>query len=201
MRHYLEQLAEELTRNGMEAELVGQVSRPYLTVANTDTPGHNERVLCQQDGDGHWSFKYPLVSTMTPLGALPTAPGCARAHLRDTLEQWNLSVYEEVAELLISEMVTNAVEASTDDVGCPVYVNGRMAVVVVRLVATGRGLVLEVWDLVPTLPVMQNAAPLEEHGRGMFLVETLSYQWDWKTANDWPGKCVWAELRSSLPPA
>jgi hypothetical protein len=35
----------------------------------------------------------------------------------------------------------------------------------------------------------------EGHGRGLQLVDTLAYRWNWKTAPDWPGKCVWAELR------
>jgi hypothetical protein len=132
---------------------------------------------------------------MPPLGALTTAPGAARGHVRDTLAAWGLSAYEEVAELLISEMVTNAVAASTDDSGQPVYVGDRLPVVVVRLVATGQGVVLEVWDVVPTAPVVQQAAPSDEHGRGMVLIEALAYQWSWRTAPDWPGKCVWAELR------
>jgi hypothetical protein len=33
---------------------------------------------------------YPLVSTMPPLGALATAPGSARAHVRSTLAEWQL---------------------------------------------------------------------------------------------------------------
>jgi anti-sigma regulatory factor (Ser/Thr protein kinase) len=140
-------------------------------------------------------MRYPLVSQMTPLGALKTAPGCARAHVKNTLKKWELSAYEEVAELLISEMATNAVEASTDEKGHPIYVNGRMPLIVVRLVATGEGVVLEVWDFMPTIPEMKTPATLEERGRGLFLVDTLSYQWAWKTAPDWPGKCVWAELR------
>jgi hypothetical protein len=140
-------------------------------------------------------MRYPLISQLAPLGAFTTAPGCARAHVQDTLTNWELTDYIEVAELLISEMVTNAGEASTDEQGKPIYVNGRMPLIVVRLVATGDGVVLEVWDLVSTLPEVQTPAALAERGRGMFLVETLSYRWAWKTAPDWPGKCVWAELR------
>jgi anti-sigma regulatory factor (Ser/Thr protein kinase) len=142
--------------------------------------------------------RYPLVSQLAPLGALTTAPGCARAHVKDTLKKWGLSAYEEVAELLISEMVTNAVEASADEHGHPIYVNGRMPLIVVRLVATGDGVVLEVWDFMPSLPEVQTPAAMEERGRGMFLVETLSYRWAWRTAPDWPGKCVWAELTHEM---
>lgn len=140
-------------------------------------------------------MRYPLVSQMTPLGALQTAPGCARAHLRDTLAEWQMTAYEEVAELLTSELVTNAVLASTDEQGHPVYVNGHMAVVIFRMVANPDGLVLEAWDLVPTAPVMRQPGTWDESGRGLLLVHTLAERWDWKTATNWPGKCVWAELR------
>jgi anti-sigma regulatory factor (Ser/Thr protein kinase) len=141
--------------------------------------------------------RYPLVSTLTPLGALPTAPGVARGHVKDTLTTWDMASYIEVAELLISEMVTNAAEASTDKQGYPIYVNGRMPLIVVRLVATGNSVVLEVWDYMPTLPEVKNPDDLAERGRGMFLVETLASRWAWRTTPEWPGKCVWAELRAS----
>lgn len=140
-------------------------------------------------------MRYPLVSQMTPLGALKTAPGCARAHLRDTLAEWQMTAYEEVAELLTSELVANAVLASTDEHGHPVYVNGHLPVIIFRMVASPDGLVLEAWDLVPTAPVMRQPDIWNESGRGLLLVDTLSQRWDWKTTPDWPGKCVWAELR------
>jgi anti-sigma regulatory factor (Ser/Thr protein kinase) len=137
----------------------------------------------------------PLVSQITPLGALPTAPGHARAHVRDTLERWGLSAYAEVAELVMSEIVTNAVTASTDEHGQPVYRNGQLPVIVVRLVATQHGVVLEVWDTVPTPPAIRQPHALEEHGRGLLLVDRLAFRWAWRAVPDWPGKCVWAELR------
>jgi len=139
------------------------------------------------------------VSQMPPLGALPTAPGCARAHVRDTLKQWRLSAYAEVAELLISEMVTNAVGAFTDGHGQPAYITGRLPVIIVRLVATQHGVVLEVWDPVATVPGIRQPHVLEEHGRGLLLIDALAFRWDWRTVPGWRGKCVWAELRSSSP--
>jgi anti-sigma regulatory factor (Ser/Thr protein kinase) len=139
-------------------------------------------------------MSYPLVSIMPPLGALSTAPGSARAHLRNILKLWRMSSYEEVAELLASELVTNAVGASTDDNGQPIYVGGRLPVIFFRMLAYRDALVLEVWDMMPAAPVVQHANGYDEHGRGMFLVETLAARWSWKTAPDWPGKCVWVEI-------
>lgn len=137
---------------------------------------------------------YPLVSAMPPLGALVTAPGTARAHLGNILKLWRMSAYEEVAELLTSELVTNAVEASTDEHGHPIYVNGRMPLIFFRVLAYRDALILEVWDMMTTAPELQQASTYAEHGRGLFLVETLAARWDYKTAPNWPGKCVWAEI-------
>ena len=140
--------------------------------------------------------RYPLVSQLAPLGALKTAPGTARGHVKSTLTTWDMAAHIEVAELLISEMVTNAAEASTDDKGQPIYLGGRLPVIVVRLVGIPELVVLEVWDSIPTLPVVKNAATTNERGRGMFLVETLSARWAWRADPNWPGKCVWCELNA-----
>lgn len=139
-------------------------------------------------------LRYPLVNQLTPLGALKTAPGCARAHLRETLAEWEMTAYQEVAELLTSELVTNAVLASTDEHGHPIYVNGHLAIVIFRMLAYRDALMLEAWDVVPAPPVMRQVDTWDESGRGLFLVHTLAERWDWRTAPDWPGKCVWAEL-------
>ena len=141
----------------------------------------------------------PLVSSMAPLGALPTAPACVRVHVRDTLDEWNMAGLVDVAELLASELVTNAVEASTDDHGHPRYVDGLMAIVVFRMLACQRGLVLEVWDLVPTPPVLRQRGLYDESGRGLRLVDTLASRWHWKVVPNWPGKCVWAECALESP--
>jgi hypothetical protein len=134
---------------------------------------------------------------MTPLGALTTAPGAARAHLRTTLAEWHMTAYTEVAELLTSELITTAVLALTDEHGNPVYVDGHLPVVIFRLIARPGVLVLEAWDQVPAPPVMRQAGTWDESGRGLLLVHTLAHRWAWKAAPDWPGKCVWAELRDA----
>jgi hypothetical protein len=53
----------------------------------------------------------PLNSRLE-LAALLTAPGCARAHVRAILLEWGLPDVAETAELLVSELVTNSVQAS-----------------------------------------------------------------------------------------
>jgi len=138
---------------------------------------------------------WPLSSTMAPLGALLTAPACARAHVRTTLADWRMTAFADAAELVASELVTNAVRASTDERGNPRYHHGQMAVVHVRLLADRDRLLLEVWDMCPLPPAIVCAAADAEQGRGLQLVDALAHRWDWNTGPGWPGKCVWAELR------
>jgi len=67
MRRHLMQLAEKLTASGMSAELVGDIRKPYLTVALAAIPSQSERVLCRLDGDGRWSYWWPWKQ---PIGAV-----------------------------------------------------------------------------------------------------------------------------------
>jgi hypothetical protein len=142
----------------------------------------------------HMNHPWPLANIMAPLGALPTAPACVRAHVRNTLTEWRMSSLIDTAELVASELATNAIQASTDEHGHPIYAGGRMAVIFVRLLADRARLVLEVWDMTKALPIARHAKVNEESGRGLELVEALSVNWGWKAAPNWPGKCVWAEL-------
>ena len=77
---------------------------------------------------------------------------------------------------------------------------GDIQKVIFRLIARPAALVLEVWDQVPAPPIMRQVDVWDESGRGLFLVHTLAARWSWKTAPDWPGKCVWAKLREPSQP-
>src|SRR5204863_9364394 len=58
------------------------------------------------------SDSWPL-STSLPLGALPGATPCARMHARAVLTEWGLDDLADAAELIVSELVANAVRGST----------------------------------------------------------------------------------------
>ncbi|MBV9380569.1 MAG: ATP-binding protein [Streptosporangiaceae bacterium] len=141
------------------------------------------------------AMPWPLSSSLS-LGALPTAVAAARAHARAVLAEWGMRTLANTAELVVSELVTNAVRASTGADGHPVYRDGRLAVVHVRLFGDGGRLLIEVWDGSPAAPVAKDAGLDDESGRGLQLVESVSESWGWTTADDWPGKCVWVELRT-----
>jgi len=138
---------------------------------------------------------WPLSSVMPPLGALRTAPGSARAHARAVLATWRLGGLADAAELVVSELVTNALEASTAPSGGPLYAGGRMAVVGLRLRSDTTRLLIEVYDTAPGSPVLINAGADAESGRGLLTVHALTGgRWGWHPLQGQHGKCVWAEL-------
>jgi anti-sigma regulatory factor (Ser/Thr protein kinase) len=138
--------------------------------------------------------RWPRESVIPPLGALTTAPGSARAHVRAVLPGWHLDHLTETCQVVVSELVTNAVNASTAPMGGPVYVDGRMAVVRLRLHSDGLRVLAEVWDQAPGFPAPRRAHSSEEDGRGLQLVDALTRgRWGWQ-AVDRQAKVVWAEL-------
>jgi anti-sigma regulatory factor (Ser/Thr protein kinase) len=130
------------------------------------------------------------------LGALPTAVPCARLHARHVLREWGLNGLAPDSELLVSELVTNAVTATAGH---------DQAAVRLRLSGDRTRVLIEVWDADPRPPapkdIGQNEAPdpQEEGGRGLFLVAALSARWDWYPTREPAGKVVWCEVRALSP--
>ncbi|MBN0044503.1 SpoIIE family protein phosphatase [Streptomyces actuosus] len=105
--------------------------------------------------------------------------GRARAAVREQLHTWGLSALAPTAELLVGELVTNAVRHS------------RARPVELRLVC-GDTLLCEVEDDSHDLPTLLNAGPADESGRGLHVVGTLAREWG--TSRTATGKTVWCEL-------
>jgi anti-sigma regulatory factor (Ser/Thr protein kinase) len=138
---------------------------------------------------GQLASERPLQSFLE-LGALDGAVPSARLHARHVLSEWGLGALADDAEVVVSELVTNAVQASR-----------AMTHAAIRLwLATDRlQVVISVWDASPEPPTPIDAADDAENGRGLLLVEALSKQWDWfpaepgsPSANGHHGKIVWA---------
>jgi anti-sigma regulatory factor (Ser/Thr protein kinase) len=114
------------------------------------------------------------------VAALDTAPGCLRLHARHMLSEWGLPGLSDTAELLVSELVTNAVQAPAK-VAAPPWADQpspECPCVELRLTADDRALVIEVWDghpAPPPQPSLPDASALG--GRGLFLVRELSRRW------------------------
>jgi anti-sigma regulatory factor (Ser/Thr protein kinase) len=124
------------------------------------------------------------LQTHLELAALPTAPGVVRGHVRSVTREWGLADLSDTAELLASELVTNALQASA-------RVRATVpAVIRVWIISDGESMVIHVWDACPEMPVAQEAGLDDDGGRGLMLVHELSK--DWGAYCKAEGKVVWA---------
>ena len=140
---------------------------------------------------------WPLRSHLQ-LGALPGAVPCARLHAKLVLWEWGLDRLVETSELLVSEIVTNAVRASAgpaDGQGVQQRVSGLPSVWL-WLATDRRNVLIQVWDSNDETPTWQDTGPEAESGRGLLLVERLSAHWGTYTPEGWSGKVVWAIVDS-----
>ena len=122
----------------------------------------------------HWPYH-----SFLPLGALPGAIPCARLHTTAVLWEWGLEALAQPAELTVSELVTNAVRASTETrrarqaPGEP----AGLPVVALRLAANHKHLLVEVSDHDPRPPIPTVADPDHDGGRGLLLIAAVSERW------------------------
>jgi serine phosphatase RsbU (regulator of sigma subunit)/PAS domain-containing protein/anti-sigma regulatory factor (Ser/Thr protein kinase) len=107
----------------------------------------------------------------------PSEVGAVRSLTAKQLEEWGLEELAFTTELILSELLTNAIRYGA-------------APVRVRLVRD-RTLTCEVWDASSTAPHLRYAATMDEGGRGLFLVAQLSEVWGTRYTPE--GKVIWAE--------
>jgi anti-sigma regulatory factor (Ser/Thr protein kinase) len=125
------------------------------------------------------------------LAARPSALPWARRMLRQMLCEWQLERMSDTALLLVSELITNAVNASADGAcGERPPVGRPMIALTVRL--TDTSLMMEVWDANPAPPVLQEADLTGDCGRGLLIVQFLGDKWGHHSADG--GKVVWCEV-------
>jgi hypothetical protein len=134
--------------------------------------------------------EWPLHSYVV-LQALPVFVRAARLHARDTLQQWQMAALADTVELLVSEIVTNAIRASAGlPPGQPK--NGRAPRVRIWLTSDRRSVLVQVWDGDHNHAIRQDAGLDAEAGRGLLLVEALSTRWGCHRPDGQDGKIVWA---------
>ncbi|MFI9809664.1 SpoIIE family protein phosphatase [Streptomyces sp. NPDC052301] len=100
-----------------------------------------------------------------------------RARCRETLLKWGLEDAAFATELILSELLTNAIRYGSPPVA-------------VRLLR-GRCLICEVSDGSGTSPRLRRAATTDEGGRGLFLVAQFAQRWGTRYTSH--GKVIWAE--------
>ncbi|MER5355349.1 SpoIIE family protein phosphatase [Kitasatospora sp. NPDC002551] len=107
----------------------------------------------------------------------PAAVAGVRAAVAEQLERWGLADAAFVTELILSELVTNAIRYGTGPIK-------------VRLLLD-RALICEVSDGSSTSPHLRYAATTDEGGRGLFLVAQFADRWG--TRYTATGKVIWTE--------
>jgi anti-sigma regulatory factor (Ser/Thr protein kinase) len=138
---------------------------------------------CTSMTGGDWPLQ-----TSLPLGSIPTAVPCARAHATQILWEWGMAEMSDAVELVVSELITNAVTASR------ALENGPLPIRFWVLSDRKQVLIL-VWDASPDAPVPMQPTADVEGGRGLMLVDAVSKQWDWyPVENEIEGKVVWAVI-------
>jgi anti-sigma regulatory factor (Ser/Thr protein kinase) len=99
------------------------------------------------------------------LSAGPMAAAEARGEVRAAILSWEVPVDEDIAVLLTSDLVTNAIR----------HAAGERVMLGIR--CSSDQLRIDVYDTSRTLPMLADAAEDDENGRGLMLVAKLSSDW------------------------
>ncbi|MEV3967256.1 SpoIIE family protein phosphatase [Streptomyces sp. NPDC050698] len=102
-----------------------------------------------------------------------------RKQVVDQLERWGLLDATFTAELVVSELVTNAIRYGAPPIR-------------LRLIHDAATLICEVSDTNHTAPHLRRAKTWDEGGRGLLLVAQLTQRWGSRHTAE--GKTIWAEL-------
>jgi anti-sigma regulatory factor (Ser/Thr protein kinase) len=117
------------------------------------------------------------------LPADPAIVANARTRTGEALAAWGLDKLALTTQLVVSELVTNAIRHARGPIG-------------LRLIRTST-LTCEVSDTSSAAPHLRRARTFDEGGRGLLLVAMLTDRWGSRpTAN---GKIIWAERRLPAP--
>ncbi|MEV1054545.1 SpoIIE family protein phosphatase [Streptomyces sp. NPDC049887] len=107
----------------------------------------------------------------------PSEVARVRAEAARTLEEWGLEEEAFTTELILSELVTNAIR----------HAGGPITVRLIR----DRSLICEVSDGSSTAPHLRRATTTDEGGRGLFLVSQFAERWGTRYTGS--GKVIWTE--------
>ncbi|POX55299.1 protein phosphatase [Streptomyces sp. Ru71] len=167
------------------------LARLAFALAHPDRPleeitGTMERILLPDHPPDDVAF---LVARPRPLPAdnvaslelafEPESAARARSLTSERLAHWRLEDLTFSAELIVSELVTNAIRHARGPVS-------------LRLIRTQNRLICAVSDGSSTSPHPRRAKLGEEGGRGLFLVAQFAARWGTRHTAD--GKIIWAEM-------
>ncbi|MGW3411567.1 SpoIIE family protein phosphatase, partial [Streptomyces sp. NPDC000888] len=109
----------------------------------------------------------------------PALVAAIRKQVVAQLDDWSLSEATFTTELVVSELVTNAIRYGEPPIR-------------LRLIHDATTLIVEVSDSSHTAPHLRRAKIFDEGGRGLLLVAQLTQRWGSRHTAD--GKTIWAEL-------
>ncbi|NGO46985.1 SpoIIE family protein phosphatase [Streptomyces ureilyticus] len=118
---------------------------------------------------------------------LPADPAIVADVRRRTvrwLTEWELDELAFTTELVVSELVTNAIRHASGPIR-------------LRLILTRAALICEVWDGSATAPHLRHPKTTDEGGRGLFLISQFTQRWGSRHTRD--GKIIWTEQSLTGP--
>ncbi|MFJ8504011.1 SpoIIE family protein phosphatase [Streptomyces avermitilis] len=125
---------------------------------------------------------YGLPASQVTTWEIPADPALVAAIRKQVvgqLDRWHRSEAAFTAELVVSELVTNAIRYGDHPIR-------------LRLIHDAATLICEVSDASHTAPHLRRAKTFDEGGRGLLLVAQLTQRWGSRHTPD--GKTIWAEL-------
>ncbi|MFF0205694.1 PAS domain S-box protein [Streptomyces sp. NPDC005017] len=167
------------------AALVGTLDDSFAATDSLEDTADHVLAALLPDADGHNDDvtlllarlpSAPLAAATTHLPAVAAAVGEARAFLTKTLTDWDCAHLVDDARLLVSEVLTNAIQHAQGPLNLHLRRNATEFTV-------------EISDRSPQLPQPRPASLDDESGRGLLLVDALADGWGVRPNDD--GKTTW----------
>jgi anti-sigma regulatory factor (Ser/Thr protein kinase) len=164
-------------RQAAQVAAVGS-GRPLLSAGSGGTGGPGVTYL-------------PWIATRTP-GADPGSISAARRFATQIMQRWGVADRESDVAIVVSELLTNAVRH-----GLPQAASLPDRPIRLGLLHAGAAVMCAVADPSEQLPVAREPRWLEENGRGLHVIASLSDQWGSCPAPGQAGKVVWATFSTT----
>lgn len=148
-------------------------------------------------------------ATVCPLPAQRRSVKIAREFTKSTLQWWSLQEFLDDMALVVSELVTNALQyglpqpntVDGDTTGahrCAMDGSGQGMPIRLYLERKSDSLVCSVSDPSDRAPELKEPDYVAETGRGLHLIDCISGSWGWSPVSP-RGKAVWATFPMGLP--
>jgi anti-sigma regulatory factor (Ser/Thr protein kinase) len=159
------------------------------TATDTETvSAKSDRVPPPLSVSGRREAAGPDYTASLCFAAVPESAGAARRFARAAAAEWLSDGLAEDLDLVVSELITNALLHARDERHDP-----RSLPIRLELSCSADSLVCRVADHSALPPAPEHAGENSESGRGLLLVDALSADWGWSWGPD-GGKVVWARF-------